>query len=138
MTFTSSSNPSSWILTSSNSELSTTPFPAQPLPESSLSITLALTLPLSAALFFSTNQQYIITHSVSFFSQKYFPLIDFLIMFNGKQLKCHENSPEGKFLLFIFPIIYFFFKTCTYSGDVFKSRSWYRYDPSVDPRGDTP
>ena len=57
-------------------------------------------------------------------------------MFNGKQLKCHENSPEGKFLLFIFPIIYFFFKTCTYAGDVFKSRSWHRHDPSVGPRGD--
>ena len=31
-------------------------------------------------------------------------------MFNEKQLKCHENSPEGKFLLFIFQIIYFFSK----------------------------
>ena len=28
-------------------------------------------------------------------------------MFNEKQLKCHENDPEGKFLLFIFQIIYF-------------------------------
>ena len=63
---------------------------------------------------------------------------DFLIMFNEKQLKCHENDPEGKFLLFIFQIIYFFFKTCTYSCDVFKSRSSYRFDPSVAPRGDNP
>ena len=59
-------------------------------------------------------------------------------MFNEKQLKCHENSPEGKFLLFIFQIIYFFFKICTYSCDVFKSRSWDRFDPSVAPRGDNP
>jgi len=42
-------------------------------------------------------------------------------MFNGKQL----NSPEGKFLLFIFQIIYFFLQNL------------YRFNPSVDPRGDT-
>ena len=59
-------------------------------------------------------------------------------MFNEKQLKCHENSPEGKFSLFIFQIIYFFFKICTYSCDVFKSRSWDIFDPSVAPREDNP
>ena len=42
------------------------------------------------------------------------------------------------FLLFIFQIIYFFFKICTYSCDVFKSRSWDRFDLSVAPRGDNP
>ena len=59
-------------------------------------------------------------------------------MFNGKQLKCHENSPEGKFFTIYLSDHIFFLKTCTYSCDVFKSRSWYRFDPSVDPRGDTP
>ena len=29
-------------------------------------------------------------------------------MLNEKQLKCHENSLEGKILLFIFQIIYIF------------------------------
>ena len=58
-------------------------------------------------------------------------------MLNEKQLKCHENSPEGTFLLFVFQIIYFFFKICTYSCDVFHSRSSYTFDPSVDPQGDT-
>ena len=57
-------------------------------------------------------------------------------MFNGKQWKLHVNSPVGKLLLFIVKIISFFFKVCTYSCDVFSSRSSYTFDPSVDPQGD--
>ena len=42
-----------------------------------------------------------------------------------------------KLLLFIVEVISFFFKVCTYSCDVFKNRSSYTFDPSVDPQGDT-
>ena len=39
---------------------------------------------------------------------KIFPFNKDFLIFNGKQLKCHENSPVGKLLLFIFQIIFFF------------------------------
>ena len=46
-------------------------------------------------------------------------------MFNGKQLNSPETVQKGKFLPVIFQIIYFFLQNL------------YRFNPSVDPQGDT-